>query len=254
MTSLATLLALAIATGSAPATPARSDPPSAEEIVARNVAARGGREAWQKVRTMTWSGHVESSRAPAGGLEFTLEQKRPNRTRLEIASSEERSVRVFDGFHGWKVRTVAGRRDVQPYTIAELRYAQAGDGIDGPLVDLEARGGSVSLKGEDEVDGRPAYHLEVRRVRGGVEDVWIDAATWLDVRHDRVAETGPAGGRRISTRYGDYRTVDGLRIPFLIETGGGPGASPDRLRVEKAVLDAPIPDARFRKPTEGPAR
>lgn len=218
---------------------------SATEIVARNEAARGGRDAWRKVETMVWLGHVESARAPAPLMPFELDQKRPNRTRLQLEVMGERSLRVFDGARGFKVRAAGGRPSVEPYTPEELLYARAGHGIDGPLIDSAAKGNTVTLEGEDEIDGRRAHHLRVHLAAGGVEDVWVDAETSLDVRYDRVAD-GPGGTtRRVSVRYGDWRTVDGLRIPFLVETGGAPGTPPDRMRLDRVVLNARLDDARF---------
>ncbi len=227
--------------------------PSAAEIVAKNVAARGGLDAWRKVETMVWIGHIESSHAPMPIMQFKLEQKRPNKTRLEIDALANRTLRVFDGVRGWKLRATRGRPDVQPYTPQELKYAQAGHGIDGPLIDHAAKGNSVTVVGLDEIGGRKAYHLSVHLAKGGTEDVWVDAKTWLEVRDDRMAE-GPAGGRRVSTTYGDYRAVEGLQIPFLVETGGGPGATPDRLQIQTVVLNAALDDSTFGNPVAARAR
>src|SRR6266478_8724476 len=74
----------------------------AAEIVAKNVAARGGLDAWRKVETMVWIGHIQSTRAPSPSMQFRLEQKRPSKTRLEISALNEKSMRVFDGVQGWK--------------------------------------------------------------------------------------------------------------------------------------------------------
>ena len=76
-------------------------------------------------------------------------------------------------------------------------------------------------KGVDEIGKeQKAYHLSVR-AKGGNEDVWVDTGTYLDLRYDRMAEGAPGGSRRVSVTYGDYRTVGGLEMPFLIETGSG---------------------------------
>jgi hypothetical protein len=221
---------------------------SAAEIVARNEAARGGLEAWRKVETMVWIGHVESARAPAPRMPFELDQKRPNRTRLQLDAMSDRSFRVFDGTRGFKVRSIQGRPQVQPYSPQELLYARAGHGIDGPLIDSAAKGTTVTLEGEDEVEGRRAHHLKVHLAAGGAEEVWVDAETFLDVRYDRFAD-GPGGAtRRVSVRYGDWRTVDGLKLPFLIETGGAPGTTPDRMRLERVMVNARLEDTRFATP------
>ena len=49
----------ALAAGQAPAPKL-----SADEIVEKNAAARGGLDAWRQVRTMVWVGHIESAHAP----------------------------------------------------------------------------------------------------------------------------------------------------------------------------------------------
>src|SRR2546427_3482566 len=102
------LMAVALAAGCASAAKL-----SAAEIVAKNVAARGGLDAWRKVETMVWIGHIQSTRAPSPSMQFRLEQKRPSKTRLEISALNEKSMRVFDGVQGWKLRPGHGRPEVQ---------------------------------------------------------------------------------------------------------------------------------------------
>ena len=219
---------------------------SADEIVAKNLAAQGGLDAWRKVETMVWIGHIESAHAPMPGMQFKLEQKRPNKTRLQLSARGDKSVRVFDGVHGWKVRPSRGRPEAQPYTPQELKFAKAAHGIDGPLIDCAAKGNSATLESVDEIAGRNAYHLNVRLATGGNEHVWIDTETYLDVRYDRMAEGPPQ--RRVSVVYSDYRTVEGLQIPFLIQTGGGAGMTPDKMQIERVVLNAPLDDSTFGNP------
>lgn len=237
------LAAGALATGCARVTKL-----SAAEVVARNAAARGGVDAWRRVQTMVWVGHIESAHAPSPSMPFSLEQKRPNKTRLQIDVLGSRSLRVFDGLRGWKLPPAQGQPEVQPYTSQELRYAQAGHGIDGPLMDHATRGNSVTLEGVDEIGKRSAYHLKVRPAKGGDEDVWVDAETYLEIRYDRPADDPGGPPRRVSATYGDYRAVEGLQIPFLIQTGGGPDATPDRMKIEHVVLNAPLDDSTFENP------
>ena len=109
-------------------------------------------------------------------MSFVLEQKRPNKTRFEVTASNQRSVRVFDGTRGWKViPTHAGRPDLQPYTVRELEFAREAHGIDGPLIDCEAKGTTVALEGIEDVAERKTYRLILRRPSGESHHVWVDA-------------------------------------------------------------------------------
>jgi hypothetical protein len=245
-------LMAALAAGGAPGAPAtaRSSPArlSAQQIVAKNAAARGGLEAWRKVQTMVWLGHIESARASLPSVLFTLSQERPNKMRFEISAMRERTLRVFDGTHGWKLRPAQGRAEVQPYTPDEVRFAQSGPGLDGPLIDSAEKGSALSIVGIDQIEKHEAYHLIVRTAAGESQHVWVDTKTFLDIRYDRPAG-GPAGASRtVSVVYRDYRATDGLMIPSIIETGVAPGVPPDRMVIERVVLNPSLSEQTFRNP------
>jgi outer membrane lipoprotein-sorting protein len=245
-------LAIAGAAGAAVGAPAsKQQALSAEQIVARNAAARGGADAWRRIQTMVWIGHIESARLPVSGMRFVLDQKRPNKTRFEIDAMSQKTLRVFDGRQGWELRPARnGRRELQPFTSEELKFAQAGQGIDGPLIDHAAKGNVVSLEGLDEIEGHKAYRLEVRLLSGERDRLWVDAKTFLDVRYDRVTE-GPVrlvAGRVVSVHYRDYKAFDGLEIPSIIEMDRGAGGTHDRMVIERVVLNSPLDDSTFTKP------
>jgi hypothetical protein len=223
---------------------------TAEQIADKNVAARGGLEAWRKVQTMVWIGHLESEHAPLPHMGFVLEQKRPISSRFQLVGINTRSQRVFDGHQGWKTRPSGNSElSVAPYSIQELRFAQAAPGLDGPLIDYQKKGNLIELVGLENIEGREAWHLHVRLVTGERDELWIDQRTFLDLRYDRLPVTeGAIPGRVVSVIYRDYKRVDGLQVPSIIETGAGAGVQPDRMLVERIVINAPLDDAIFAKP------
>lgn len=204
---------------------------SVQEIIERNVAARGGLERWRAVGTMAWVGHIESAHAPVPNIRFTLEQQRPNKTRFEINALGQKTVRVFDGTQGWKLRAAqnVGHPDAQPFAAEELKFARAGQGIDGPLIDSAAKGNLVTLEGLEEIEGHSAYRLEVRLLAGERDRLWIDAKSFLDIRYD-------------------YKTFDGLKMPSVIETSGDAHSAPDRMVIERVVVNPPLDPWAFANP------
>lgn len=221
---------------------------SAEQIVARNAAARGGLEAWRKVQTMLWTGHIESVHATVPSMQFILAQQRPNSVRFEINALGEKTVRVFDGSQGWKLRPAHGRPEAQPYSSEELQFEQEGPGIDGVLMDCAARGSSVEVQGVDEIDKRDAYHLVVHSASGETQHVWVDAKTFLEIRYDRPARAAGGASRTVSVVYRDYKATEGLQIPSVIETGVGSGNTPDKMVIEKVLLNPPLDALTFSEP------
>jgi hypothetical protein len=223
---------------------------TAAQIVDRNAAARGGLDAWRKVQTMVWLGHIESAHAAAPSMPFVLEQKRPNKTHFEIHVMNESTERVFNGAQGWKIHPDHGNRPaVEPYSLQELRFAQAAPGLDGPLLGSAAKGYHVALEGVDMIEGHKTYRLSVQLTTGEVDHVWIDATSFLDVRYDRPSDGVIGTARSVSTFYSDYRAYEGLQVPSVIETGVGADSTPDRMMIERVVLNAPLDEARFEHPS-----
>ena len=224
---------------------------SVQQIIERNVAARGGLERWRAVGTMAWVGHIESAQARVPNIRFTLEQQRPNKTRFEVNALGRKTVRVFDGTQGWTLRAAqnVGRPDAQPFAAEELKFARAGQGIDGPLIDSAAKGNLVTLEGLEEIEGHTAYRLEVRLLAGERDRLWIDAKSFLDIRYDRVVD-GPTGIPRkvVSLMYRDYKTFYGLKMPCVIETSGDAHSAPDRMVIERVVVNPPLDPREFANP------
>jgi hypothetical protein len=232
--------------------PAHAAGLSAEQIVAKNAAARGGLEAWRKIDTMVWSGHLESAHTPAPSLPFELEQKRPNKTRFEIHVQNQRTMRMFDGARGWKSKpTPSGRVDIVSYTPDEERYARDEPVIDGALIDYDAKGSAVSLAGVENLGGRKTYHLAVRLVSGQRQDVWVDAESFLEVKISRITY-GAGGPRMVPTFYRDYQTFEGLSIPTTIQIGDNSMGMPDLMHIERVTLNAPLSERRFSPPGASP--
>ena len=219
-------------------------------ILEKSAAARGGLEAWRKVRTMVWTGHVERADASGPRLPFMFQQKRPNLTRFEIATDRDTSVRVFDGRQGWKLRPGAsGRPALQPYSEAEVRAARDALVIDGPLLDAVTKGVQVTLDGVDEVEGRKAYRLGAKLRSGTMQRVWIDAESFLEVKYDRPARDAAGRHTTVAVYLRNYQAYEGLKIPFTIETGApGGGAIADRLVIDRIAINVNLADGMFARP------
>lgn len=220
---------------------------TATQIVEKNTAARGGLEAWRKIQSMTWVGHVERANAQQPSLPFALEMKRPNKTRFEIKVQGQASVRMFDGTQGWRLRqTSPGKPEVQPYTPDELSFARDGQGMDGPLMDYQAKGNVITLEGMDELEGRRAYRLSVKLPSGTSQHVWVDAQTFLEIKYDRVAHGKFGQTGRVSVFYRNYKTVEGVQIPLMIESRAEDRNSAiDKMVIDRVLINPPLADRVF---------
>lgn len=253
-------------------------------IASSNAEARGGAAAWRAVKTMSMSGRLDAGaprdpvklalsyqnqiRNKSQGhhnvgsvaaeapkrvqLPFTMELKRPRKSRLELRFAGQTAVQTWDGKSGWKLRPFLGRREVEPYSAEEARLAAEQADLDGLLIDASAKGNKVELVGTDKVDGKDAYNLKVTLPNQQVRHVWVDKHSYLDVRVDGERRLD-GQAHTVFTYYRDYKRVDGLLIPHLLETvvDGVPGS--EKIVIERVVLNPELADARFGRPDPGAA-
>jgi len=191
---------------------------TAEQVVEKNAAARGGLQAWQAVQSMTISGQMEAGGKQNLDLPFFLEMKRPRKTRLELRFAGQTAVQVYDGVNGWKVRPYLGRKEVEAYTTDELKQATSQSDLDGPLIDYVAKGSKVALEGIEKVEDHDAYKLNITMKNGETRHLWIDAQTFLDVKIEGTPRRLDGKLHPVEIAFRDYRPVQGLMIPYLLET------------------------------------
>lgn len=257
---------------------------SAAQIVERNVAARGGLLAWESVKTMSWTGKMDAgtgdssqrsaafvrdswkknraARAakaatspepkvqadPQIELPFVLEMKRPGKSRVEIEFDGKKAIQVYDGTNGWKIRPFLNRNDAEPFTAEEAK-SQAGNWqLDGPLVDYAAKGTRVELAGLEPVDGHNAYKLTLTTKAGLVQHIWIDAQTFLDVKVEGTPRHMDGRMRAVWVYQRDFRSVNGLKIPFVLETAVDGYPDTHKMTLDKVAVNPTLDDALFTKP------
>jgi hypothetical protein len=216
-----------------------------DEIVARHVAARGGREALAAVRTVRMTGRAIAG--PGRDAIVRREIGRPGYIRTEFVFQGTTGVYAWDGSVGWRVSPLDGRLEPEPLPAEEAAVAAEQADIDGPLVDWKAKGHAVELVGKEVLPGGPAYRLKVTLKSGAVRHIWVDAAAGLVVR---TLSTRMLRGHEVAleTVFGDYRETGGVPFARSIETGVA--GRPRRLRilVETVEVNAVLDDARFRMP------
>ena len=125
-----------------------------DDIVAKNLAAKGGADKLKGIQTMRLTGTISARDMTAP---FTISSKRPNLARQETQMQGVSMVRGFDGTTPWMMMSGQVREITGPEAQATREQAD----FDSPLVDYRAKGNTVELVGPETVDGVKVYHLKV---------------------------------------------------------------------------------------------
>jgi hypothetical protein len=244
------LLSLAATTGFGASTAPAHAPASlsADQIVERNVAARGGLAAWRAAKTLTIAGEMDAGGKPNHALPFVLKEKRPRKSHLEIVFKDQTSVQVYDGTQGWKVRPFLNRNEVESYTPAEMKSAAAEQDLDGPLVDYAAKGTQIAVAGTEPVEGHPAYKLKLTLRNGDKRLLWIDAGSFLELKMEGEPRKLDGRLRKVAVYFRDYKTEHGLTTPRVQETAVEGVKQTYKMTVTKVAVNEALDDALFQKP------
>jgi len=256
---------------------------TAAQIADRHIAARGGLQAWHGVQTMSWSGKLEvgfadsvarsqryvSNAIPRGPkveqmalksaqkntesqkqveLPFLLEMKRPEKSRIEIEFAGKTAVQVFDGKAGWMKRPYLNRDDWEPFSQEQTRASAGKWDLDGPLLDYASKGTTVTLDGIEPVEGRDAYKLKLTMKGGDVRHVWIDSHSFLDVKVEGTPRRMDGRMRSVWVTQRDFRTVQGVTVPFVLETAVDGYPDTHKMTIDKVDLNPVLGDALFVRP------
>jgi outer membrane lipoprotein-sorting protein len=229
---------------------------TADEIIAKHIEARGGKDKIKAVQSIRMTGRMVMGQ----GMEapFVRESARPNKVRTEFTIQGMTGVQAFDGKSGWSVMPFMGKKDPEAMSADEIRQTEDEADIDGLLVDSKEKGHQVEYAGKEDVEGTPAYKLKVTKKNGDIDNIYIDAESYMVIK-----ESGKINvrGQEIENEvtFGDFKPVEGVIFPFSMEQKPKGAPAGMMITVSKIEVNPTLDASRFAmpaaaaKPAEKPA-
>jgi len=124
--------------------------------------------------------------------------------------------------------------------------AQKAD-LDRPLVDYKAKGYQVELVSKESIEGKDAFKLKVTLKDGQVRYDYVGASSFLELKWQGIVRRN---GEEFEAEsyFRDYKNVEGLMIPFEIDTEIPGNPVHQKITFDKIELNPAIDDVRFEKP------
>jgi outer membrane lipoprotein-sorting protein len=215
---------------------------SLEDILAKHNKAMG-QDKLNSVKSYSVEATVDQM-----GMEMAMKMKmlRPDKFYIEIDVQGQKIVQAFDGKAGWMINPMAGG-GAQDLDGAQLQQAKSQTYIDGPLYNLEARGMKAKLIGKTDLNGKPAYQIEVTGKEGTLQSYFIDAETLhlLSVKSKVSAE---GVDMEVEQKMSNFKVVDGITMAMNIESVTPMGSV--SIKMSKVEFDVPIDESIFKKPAK----
>jgi outer membrane lipoprotein-sorting protein len=219
-----------------------------DEIIAKNIEAKGGLDKLKAVQSMRITGKMMVG--PGMEAPMVIEMARPHKVRMEFTFQGMTGIQAYDGKGGWAVMPFMGKKEPEPMSADDLKQAEDQADMDGPLVDYKEKGNQVEYLGKDEIEGTPVHKLKVTKKNGDVQTLYLDADSYLEIKAEGKSKVR---GQEIEgeTTFGDYKEVGGLVVAHSIQSkmkgAQGPGQT---ITFEKIEINPDIPASRFDMPAK----
>jgi hypothetical protein len=206
----------------------------AGKIVDQYVKSAGGGKALAKIQTLTLEGTFASDDGKNGT--YTLDTRLPNRYYSELLVGERNQIEGYNGKSAWhqnasgELGTLVGSEGMQLEAAAQYYNSR--------LLNLKKNKIVLAFVGHPPVRGKDALQVEVTTATGVKRQVFFDPQTHLIVK-----EAATVGGVEEEILYDDYRTVDGVKLPYKIELHRG--SDKYDISVTRAVINGTVGERVF---------
>jgi hypothetical protein len=217
---------------------------TAEELINRNLQAKGGIDKIKAIRSLRATGKMQQGgfTAQVGALAMA-----PNLLRQSFTVQGMTQIQAYDGSTGWKIAPFEGRKDPERLGEDELRDIQEDAIFLGPLLDYKAQGSRVEYVGKDLLDGDDVYRLKVTLKNGDIYYYYLDPETFLEVRMEKVQFIRGAVHESV-IECGSYKLVAGVYMPFTYETGSKRNPDRSKITYDKIEPNVAVDPAEFKMP------
>jgi hypothetical protein len=218
---------------------------TADELVAKNIEAKGGIAKIKAITSLRLTGRLVQD----GLVILVSSDRKPQSMVRQTATIQGMTqVRAYDGTEGWQINPFQGRRDPELMGDDELRDLAENADFYGPLIDYKQKGNKIEYIGHEPVDGDDALRLKVTLKNGDTVNYFLDPETFLEIRIEKQMFIGGGVRERVSN-LGSYKKVNGVYFPFTVEAVNKADAGHvDQISFTKIEANVAIPDAEFRLP------
>ncbi len=212
--------------------------PSANQMIDQYLQAIGGSDAISKISTRVAKGKIESAANPTAPVEMYAKAPDKGLTVTHILGTD--SFVGFNGNSGWISNPTNGTGDL---AAAETEAAKLEDPL--YLAANVKKTYRWHVEAPEKAGDREAYVLNGDSQGHVPVRIYLDRQTGLLLRLVHFVDT-PFGRLPAQLDYGDYREVDGVKVPFQISAVRPNGRN--TIRLEQVQQNVPVEDAKFVKP------
>lgn len=183
---------------------------SPEQVLASYETALGGADAMKKITSRVTKGVSVDMQGREIPLEIVQEQSGKYLSAMTMRE-DMMSTRAFDGKTGW-MSSPRGTRELPPKMSEEIKKEASLF----PLAELRGLFNTLHTQETTSIENTKTNVLASSVSAHETAHYYFDASSGLLLRKVVITET-MVGNIPEQTDYSDYRTVDGVKVPFMVK-------------------------------------
>ncbi len=203
-----------------------------DNILEKVIETMGGKEKLMSVKTIKKMGNGESQ-----GVKYPVNY-------YAVHNLSERTDFSFNGLTGYQIITKDSGFNFSPFggmttpermTAEDIKLSSDELDLEGSLLNYSAKGHTVELMENEDIDGVDAVQLRVNLKNGKTIFYFIDPDTWYIIR---TTAKGVSNGQEFintSNYYNFKKTKEGILYPYTI----------DNLTFDTIEINIPLDDKLF---------
>ncbi|MFC2080642.1 hypothetical protein ACFLR8_00345 [Bacteroidota bacterium] len=209
---------------------------TAEKVVENYIAAAGGRSKFESLSDIS----VKMTMDMQGmSIDSEVMRKSPDKFLMSMSMGGNIiSKTIFDGTAG-KMSGMQGEKTLEGEELEDMRV----QALFMPELDYEGAGFVLNLISIEKIDGSDAYKIELKDASGDASMIFYDVESGLKIMEEKTEET-PEGPMVQSTKFGDYREVEGIMYPHEMVINFGPQIMTGR--ISSVQFNSGIEDSVFK--------
>jgi hypothetical protein len=192
---------------------------SAEEIMDKHIAAIGGTENWNKVKTMKLIGSMSQQ-----GIDISMIQtiEFGKGVRTDISAMGMNGWMIATTTAGWMYMPIMGSTKIDTMKPEMLKMQQKAMDMKGrQMLTYKTDGTKLEYLGKDTINNNPCFKLKITDKDGNESTSFIDCKTYYLLRTESKAKQNDEE-MEVAAVYDNYKKLDeGVVMPMSITQQGG---------------------------------
>jgi hypothetical protein len=217
-----------------------ADFPSAESLIDKFIGNSGGAAAYARTKSATMTGTVEIEGRNIKGIISIVDASQKSWTAMDLPGIG-RIEQGYDGNTAWESSALQGPRILEGDEKNAIRRGSTFAFVSNWRQEYK----SYVTTGEEDVNGKPAWKVDLTPDQGAKEVYYFDKASGLLVQMTATV-ISPLGEIPTSVTISDYRPVEGIQTAFTMRQSAM--GQVIVMRFDKVTYNATVPKDRFDPP------